>query len=340
MPSKGSRLPKYVYVQHIKGKTYYRFRRSGGGAVRLPGSPDSPEFHAAYAKLLMAPKASVGRYTPGSVAHTIDLYFRSAKFGELAEGTKRDYRRYLARLDRSVGDQAITAIDNAYVHMVRDKLQATPVAANHTVAVIGALFRFAISRQIVKVNPADGIARLKGGPGFERWTNDDIEVFRATATPMMRLALELGLYTGQRLSDVTRLTWSNYDGMRFRLRQQKTGTRLSIPVHPDLRAILEETPRTGVMILTTRTGLAFHPRVFSHDFKEARMKAGLPTGLSFHGLRHTAAARLAELGAGAPEIQAITGHKSLRLVEHYISQASQELQADRAIARLEIRQKL
>jgi hypothetical protein len=43
---------------------------------------------------------------------------------------------------------------------------------------------------------------------------------------------------------------------------------------------------------------------------------------------------LAELGAGAPEIQAITGHKSLKLVEHYIRQASQEVQADRAVARL------
>jgi integrase len=75
------------------------------------------------------------------------------------------------------------------------------------------------------------------------------------------------------------------------------------------------------MILTTKTGRAFHPRVFSRDFRAARIKAGLPEGLSFHGLRHTAAARLAELGAGAPEIQAITGHKSLKLVEHYIRQA-------------------
>lgn len=147
-------------------------------------------------------------------------------------------------------------------------------------------------------------------------------------------ALELGLYTGQRLSDVIRLAWSDYDGQRIRLRQQKTGTSLSIPVHPDLQAILEASARPGTTILTTKTGLAFHPRVFSRDFRDARILAGLPEGLSFHGLRHTAAARLAELGAGAPEIQAITGHKSLKLVEHYIRQASQELQADRAISRL------
>lgn len=335
MPSKGTKLPKYVYVQHIKGKTYHRFRRAGGGSIRLHGEPGSPEFQAAYTKLLISPPPSViGRYTPGSVAHTIELYIRSADFGQLVPGTQRDYMRYLKRLDRSIGDRPMTAIDNPYLHQIRDKLQATPVAANHSLAVTRTLVRFAISRQVIKTDPTAGIGRLRGGDGFQRWITADIEAFRATAAPMMRLALELGLYTGQRLSDVIRLAWSNYDGQRLRLRQQKTGTPLSIPVHPDLKSLLDVTPRRGLVILTSRAGLAFHPRVFSRDFRDARIAAELPDGLSFHGLRHTAASRLAELGASGPEIQAITGHKSLKLVDHYIRQASQELQADRAIARL------
>src|ERR1019366_4030763 len=115
MRSKSSKLPKYVYVQHIKGRTYYRFRRTGGGCVRLPGAPDTPEFHAAYAKLITTPDVSVGRYTEGSVAHTIDAYVRSADFGELAQGTRRDYQRYLARLDRSVSDRALATIDTDYI---------------------------------------------------------------------------------------------------------------------------------------------------------------------------------------------------------------------------------
>lgn len=333
MPSSGSRLPKFCYRQKVKGHIYYRFRR-GGNTVRLPGHPGSAEFHVAYAKLVADPDVHPGRYAPGSVAHTIDQYFRSAEFGQLAPGTQRDYKRYLDRLDRSVGEKALEAIDTDYVFQIRDKLSSTPVAANHTVSVLRTLFKFACERHILKTNPTAGIGQLKGGDGYQRWTHADIEMFRKREAPMMRLALELGLYTGQRLSDVIRLAWSNYDGEKISLRQQKTGTRLVIPVHPDLRKILDETPRTGVVVLTTRTGLAFHPRVFSRDFRDARIAAGLPDGLSFHGLRHTAAARLAELGAGGPEIQSITGHKSLKLVEHYIRQASQEVQAQRAIARL------
>lgn len=333
MRSRISKLPRFVYRQIVKGHTYYRFRRAGGGSVRLPDDPTSAEFHAAYAKLLVTP-ADTGRYNPGSVAHTVDLYVNSADFGQLADGTKRDYRRYLNRLDNAVGGKALGAIDSAFIFALRDKMRETPGAANHAIAVIRSLYRFAIARGVVKSDPTGGVPKLRGGDGYLRWSEADVAAFRQHAGPTMALALELGLYTGQRLSDVIRLAWSNYDGARIRLRQQKTGTSLVIPVHPDLQSILDAMPRSSVMILTTRTGRAFHPRVFSRDFRDARAAAGLPDGLSFHGLRHTAAARLAELGAGAPEIQSITGHKSLKLVQHYISQANQEVQADRAIARL------
>jgi len=289
---------------------------------------------------MTTPMVPSGRYSPDSVAFAIEAYLRSGDFSDLAPGTQRDYGRYLARLDRSVGDRLLSSIDAPYIFQIRDKLRETPVAANHTVAVIGSLFRFAISRKMVKTNPADGITRLKGGVGFLRWMDADVAAFRKSAMPMMRLALELGLYTGQRLSDVIRFAWANYDGDRLHLRQLKTGTPLSIRAHPDLREILDATPRAGQTILTTKTGLSFHPRVFSRDFRDARIAAALPDGLSYHGLRHTAAARLAELGASSPEIQSITGHRSLNLVEHYIRQASQEMQADRAIARLPNRPKL
>jgi len=333
MRSRISKLPRFVYRQVVKGHTYYRFRRAGGGSVRLPDDPTSAEFHAAYASLLATP-IDTGRYNPGSVAHTVDLYVNSADFGQLADGTKRDYRRYLNRLDNSVGGRALSSLDGAFIFALRDKLRDTPSAANHAIAVIRSLYHFAISRGIVKADPTRGVPKLRGGHGYQRWSEADLTIFRQHASPAMRLALELGLYTGQRLSDVIRLAWSNYDGARIRLRQQKTGASLVIPAHSDLKLILDAMPRSSVMILTTRTGRAFHPRVFSRDFRDARKLAGLPDGLSFHGLRHTAAARLAELGAGAPEIQSITGHKSLKLVEHYISQANQEVQADRAISRL------
>lgn len=333
MPSRGSEVPKYVYVQRIKGKTYYRFRRNGL-AVRLPDFADKAAFHAAYARLMVEPEAPLDRYTEGSVAHTIDLYLRSADFSKLKLGTKRDYRRYLDRLDRAAGAMPMARLDNSFWHQIRDKLKDTPSAATHAISVGRTLCRFAVSRRIITSDPTAGIGRLGGGESYERWQEAALNAFRASASPTMRLALELGVYTGQRLSDVIAMRWESYNGDRIMVRQQKTGVNLSIPAHPDLRALLDPLRKDSGPILTSRSGLPFHPRVFSRDFRNARIAAGLPDGLSFHGLRHTAASVLAEAGATGPEIQSITGHKSLKLVEHYIRQADQEVQAKRAIARL------
>lgn len=334
MRSRGSKLPKYVYVQHIKGKTYYRFRRGKMRAIRLPGSPGTADFHAAYARLLIEPEDPGGRYTQGSVAHTIDAYIRSAEFNQLRNGTKRDYIRYLRRLDNSVGHRMMSAITNDFLYQIRDKLKDTPSAANHTMAVISTLFGWAMKRRIVKSDPTTGIGRLKGGKPYTIWTDADLLAFRASASPMLRLALYLGAYTGQRLSDVIKMKWSDYDGDRVRVVQVKTDVKLSIPIHPDLKVVLDRTERCGETILTSKSGRLFHDRVFSRDFRDARIAAGLPDGLSFHGLRHTAAAKMAEAGCTASEIMAVTGHKSLKVAEHYIRQASQEKLADRAISRL------
>jgi integrase len=54
-----------------------------------------------------------------------------------------------------------------------------------------------------------------------------------------------------------------------------------------------------------------------------RVEAGLPAGLTAHGLRKAACRRLAEAGRSTNEIAAISGHKSLREVERYTRAASQ-----------------
>lgn len=324
-----------MYVQRIKGKVYYRFRRKGAPAVRLPGSPGTPEFHSAYAQLLVEPSIQMDRYAEGSVAHTIDMYVKSAEFSKLKPGSKRDYTRYLNRLDNAVGPLPLASLDTAFWHQIRDKLKDTPSAASHAISVGRTLCRFAVARRIIPSDPTSGIVRLRGAEkSYERWKDAALDALRESATPMMRLALELGVYTGQRLSDVIAMRWEAYDGDRIMVVQQKTETPLALPVHPQLKALLDPLRKPSGPILTSRSGAAFHPRVFSRDFREARIKAGLPEGLSFHGLRHTAASVLAEAGATGPEIQAITGHKSLKLVEHYIRQADQEVQARRAISRL------
>ena len=161
-----------------------------------------------------------------------------------------------------------------------------------------------------------------------------IERFLETAPPMMELAFKIGLYTGQREGDVLRMSWHDYDGERIHVVQAKTGAKLRIPVHMELRKALDAHARVSPIILTTASGKPFTGSYFRHHWRKAMAAAGLE-GLVFHGLRYTAAAKLAEAGCSLKEIAAITGHKSLAMLEKYSRGADQEKLAGAAILRLE-----
>jgi integrase len=213
----------------------------------------------------------------------------------------------------------------------------SPQLIDCTIGFVRGLFDFAQRREFVRINPTKGIKRLRGGGHYARWTDDDIARFRRAndyTHPMMSLALDFGLYAALRSSDACAATWSNYDGQHLYIRQKMTGVEISILVHPDLRIALEKMHRLAPSILTNVFGKPFKVSVFTPSFRRACERARLPRRLCFHGLRHTAACRLAEFGAGGPEIQAVTGHKSLLTVCRYISQASQRIRADNAISRI------
>jgi integrase len=113
------------------------------------------------------------------------------------------------------------------------------------------------------------------------------------------------------------------------------GAKLTIPLHADLRAILAETKRDHIAILTTEHGRPFTVDGFSGFMREAITAAGLPLDCQPHGLRKAAGRRLAEAGASSRELTAVLGHKTLSEAERYTRDADQARLASSAVARLE-----
>src|SRR4029077_10357127 len=100
-----------------------------------------------------------------------------------------------------------------------------------------------------------------------------------------------------------------------------------------LAAIIAETPADHLTFLTTQSGQPFTAAGFGNWFRDQCNIAGLPH-CSAHGLRKAAARRLAEAGCTEHEIAAITGHASLRLVEHYTKAVNQKKLAASAMAKV------
>ena len=198
------------------------------------------------------------------------------------------------------------------------------------------LFSFAMLRGWRTDNPCKQVKKLRGGKSYEPWPEVAIERFRAEANPRMVWAMELALHTGQRRGDVLAMQWGQIEDGCISVAQQKTGGRLLIPIHPDLAAVLDEIPRVGTNIVHREDGRAYTGTGFSALFRREQQRLGLG-GLQFHGLRHTAAVRLAEAGATDRELMSILGHRTASMVTKYTRRAEQERLAEAAIVKLKPR---
>jgi integrase len=210
-------------------KTYY-WAWKGGPA--LPGKPGDPEFMAAYneavAKRVTVPQAELLSVLLG--------YQTSAEFRQLSDRTRRDYTRYIKLIEAKFGDFPLRALSDRRTRGVflewRDELAAHSLrGADYAWTVLARILSWALNRRLILENPCEKGGRLYRGTRVDKiWTDDDEAAFLKSAPAHLHLPLLLALWTGQRQGDLLRLPWSAYDGARIRLRQSKTGARVSIPV--------------------------------------------------------------------------------------------------------------
>jgi integrase len=168
--------------------------------------------------------------------------------------------------------------------------------------------------------------------GIHTWSEQEIAQFesRHAIGTKPRLALALLLYTAQRRGDVVRMGKQHIDGDMIAVRQQKTGTPLMIPMHPNLIEVLASVPKTNLTFLVTEFGAPFASAGFGNWFRTQCDAAGLPQ-CSAHGLRKSAATRLANAGCSNEQIKAITGHRSDSALAPYVWASDQQRLARQAL---------
>lgn len=101
-----------------------------------------------------------------------------------------------------------------------------------------------------------------------------------------------------------------------------------------LRDYLNSCTFPGLLFVTDAAGKPIPPTLFRHTLR-ARLDALGLTDLHFHGLRHTTATALADLGGSDAEIQALLGHQTRQMAERYTKKANQKRLAGAAVQRLE-----
>lgn len=329
------------YVQEIRkgGRAYYYFRR-GDVRIALPGAPGTREFGDAYQAALTTPTPPIGadKIAPGSVAALAAAWYASPGFTKLTAQSQRTYRRLLEGYLVKGGPRPVAQVEPRHILASIEKRAETPAQANGLLTVLKLMFAHGFRHGWRKDNPAKDVQRLayKRNP-YPTWTEGDIAAFEARwpVGSRARLALALLLYTGQRRSDVIRMGPQHVRAGVLDVVQQKTGVRLSIPVHPALAEAIAAHSRGHLAFLMTERAQPFASgTAFYNWFTWAARQAGIDKGMSPHGLRKAAARRLAQAGCSVHEIMSITGHRSLAEVQRYTREVEQERLARGAVLRL------
>jgi integrase len=339
MPRK---LPPFVECwrdRHKKVRVY--FRRGKGPRFPLPEHIGSEKFNLAYQRALAGQiEAQRERRTPdkpGTIAALIRSYLRSAAYLVLRATTKAGYSSRIETLRTQHGHRTVSGMTRGGIitHIMQPYAER-PGAALAVLKMLRVLIRHAIEIGWLTHDPSLGIKRPKGKE-IRSWTEVEIATFERywSMNTKQRLAFALQLFTGQRRSDVHRMTWADVNDGSIRVVQQKTGRKLTIPLHRDLRAVLAINERKHVTIINTEYGKPFTVDGFSQWMRDAITAAGLPLDCQPHGLRKAAGRRLAEAGCTPHEIMAVLGHKTLAEAERYTRDADQTVLATGAIERLE-----
>jgi integrase len=316
-------------------RTYY-YAWKGGPALR--GEPGTPEFVASYNE------AVARKVTPphGVLLSLLQGYQATDHFRSLRDRTREDYVRQIKIIESEFGDFPLSALSDRRTRGVfmawRDRLaMKSRRQADYAWTVLSIVLAWAMDRGLVAVNPCARGGRLYRGNRVDNiWTADDEAAFMRSAPAHLRLPLLLALWTGQRQGDLLRLPWSAYDGTRIRLRQSKTGARVSIKAGAPLKAALDVAAKRSTIILVNSEGKPWTAAGFRASWRKAQAAAGI-VGVTFNDLRGTAVTRLALVGCTEAEIASITGH-TLRDVRsildaHYLHR--DPALADAAITKLE-----
>ena len=151
---------------------------------------------------------------------------------ELRDTTKTGYRSRIEALRTGHGHRSVAGLTRERILTgILGPYAGKPGARLAILKMLRVLIHYAIDIGWLKHDPSLGIKRPKTNE-IRAWTEAEIATFerRHPTGTKPRLAFALMLYTGQRRSDVHRMTWADVNRSMIRVVQQKTGEKLEIPI--------------------------------------------------------------------------------------------------------------
>lgn len=269
----------------------------------------------------------------------INAYLDSPTFLEMKGSTQQQYRRYLLRAEGSlIGAMPADEVKPKHVQAYLDSMAKLPGAQQAAYTALKVLEAFAAGpRELLLYPIMTGIKIVRSTGGHDPWTESQITVAIEHARPDISRAIMLGAWTGQRISDLVKMAWTDLQEDNGRLGihviQKKTGRELWIPFTRQLEDAVATWERRPAPLLLKPDGTRWTRNDLGMAWQAERKRNPKLTDcrdLVFHGLRASACVRLRRLGASEAEISAMVG-MSIPMVSRYCRFADQKVNARAAV---------
>lgn len=311
--SVASRLVWYV---RIDKKTRIRIRAEYG----------TPEFESEYQAALRGEVIRTkGKFTASSLGWLVERYRESAAWSGLSQATRRQRENILKHILAMAGMQPINRIDRKAIVAGVDRRRSHPNAAGHFVKTMRGLFRWAVASDFAAADPTIGVKPPRPRTdGFHVWTEEECAAYEQRWPLGTReyVAFAVLLYTGLRRGDAVRLGRPHVRNGVARIRTEKTGETVTIPLLAPLQAALDAGPIGELTFISGDRGKPLTKAAFGTWFGQACQAAGVPGRA--HGLRKAGATRAAENGATVAQLEALFGWRGGGMASLYTRKANRE----------------
>ena len=261
----------------------------------------------------------------------IDRYIREVL--PAMKGAKEDGIRLAAMKRNSVAKLSLASLTPEAIGKYRDERLRTVAAGTviRNLAYISSVINHARREWgVTVVNPIPLVRKPTAPKGRDRLLSDDelARLLRALEptgrrNPWMKPLVQLALETAMRRGELLSLRWSDIDlsGRTATLWQTKNGDKRVVPLSSRAIAVLQSMPRNIGGVVFPINGFTV-----SAAFDRALERAGI-NDFHFHDLRHMAVTELSKRLPNLIELAAVSGHRSLKMLQRYYHPNATELAA-------------
>ena len=303
--------PPYLQREETRYRktVWYVRKERHGPRIRLKAEYGSEEFCQQYQDALSGLVRQRAKASAGSLAWLVERYRETSAWTDLSLATRRQRENILRHVLEKAGNQQASKITRGHIVEGRDRRKATPTQARHFIDTMRSVFEWAAEAQLIKADPTAGVKYPKQPKtdGFTAWTEDHVAAYESRWPIGTRERVWLGvlLWTGLRRGDAVLVGRQHVRNNEISIETEKTGMKVTVPIAPELDAILQAGPCGDLHFIVGVNGQPMKKESFGNTFREACRAAGVPG--SAHGLRKLAAIRLALAGATIPQLNAIFG---------------------------------